>query len=92
MPHVTRTLFCMATFRRLFIDHPASVDETYGEHFVAAMRYAGRMAVCAGAAAVHAVIPGLCCTTASERIHELDGEMQARRQVAEDNSELAVAS
>ena len=79
----------MATFRRLFIDHPASVDETYGEHFVAAMRYAGRMAVCAGAAAVHAVVPGLCCTTASERIHELNGEMQARRDVAAANEDVA---
>ncbi len=79
----------MATFRRLFIDHPASVDETYGEHFVAAMRYAGRMAVCAGAAAVHAVVPGLCCTTASERIHELNDEMQARRDVATANEDAA---
>lgn len=80
-------------FRRLFLDHPASVDETYGEHFVAAMRYAGRMAVCSGAAIVHAVVPGLCCTTASERIHELDTEMQQRRAIAEaDQADAALAT
>ena len=39
----------------IFTDHPNSVGETYGEHARFALRFAGQLAMAAGAAAVHAV-------------------------------------
>jgi hypothetical protein len=48
-----------------FTAHPASVGETYGQHFRFASRFGARM-LCGGAAAmVHAVLPFLFVTTAS---------------------------
>ena len=78
--------------RRLFLDHPASVDETYGEHFRAAIGYSGRLAAASLGAALHALVPGLCCTTASDRIHELESELQARRDLAAANDDLTGAA
>ena len=72
--------------RRLFLDHPASVEETYTEHFGAAMKYSVRLAGASMAAAIHALVPGLCCTTASQKINDLHDEMSARRALAEANS------
>lgn len=59
------------TLRRHFTEHPASVGETYTEHMRVAAKCAGTLAVAAGAAAVHAVVPSLCQTTASRRIRSL---------------------
>ena len=45
------------TLKQHFTEHPASVDETYFEHFKVAARFARCLTIAAGAAAVHAVIP-----------------------------------
>lgn len=58
-----------------FTEHPASVGESYGEHFRVAARFARCLAVAAGAAAVHAVVPSMCTKTASQRICQLHEEM-----------------
>lgn len=63
---------------RQLTDHPSSVGETYGEHFRVAARFARCLAAAAGAAAVHAVVPSLCTTTASDRLCGLHAEMTAR--------------
>ncbi len=55
-----------------FTAHPASMDETYGEHFRFAMTCSGKLAKAAAAAAIHAVCPSLCETTASRAIIELN--------------------
>ena len=52
--------------------HPATVDETYGQHCRFALRVASRLAAAAAAAAVHAVYPPAFETTASEHIKELN--------------------
>lgn len=57
--------------RQIFLTHPASVDETYAEHAVFAGRFAGRLFLAAGAAAVHAVIPCLFEKTASRIVADL---------------------
>lgn len=67
------------TFRRLFIEHPAHVDETYLQHFGVALGFAAVLARASGAALVHAVVPGLCKRTASDIILELADQMKARR-------------
>ena len=65
--------------QRLFIDHPASVGESYGEHLRASLRTAGRLAVAAAACALHALVPGLCKTTGSTAILALHAEVVPRR-------------
>jgi len=56
---------------RLFQDHPASVDETYGEHARFAFGFALRLFAAAGAALVHAVLPFAFEKTASRIVAEL---------------------
>lgn len=56
-----------------FTAHPASVGETYGEHFVTASGFARQLFLAALACAVHAVLPFLFEKTASgilRRLHE----------------------
>lgn len=56
---------------RVFLSHPASVDETYGEHARFAAGFSLRLFAAAGAAAVHAVIPCLFEKTASRIVADL---------------------
>lgn len=58
-------------FARLFLDHPASVDESYGEHARFAFGFSLRLFAAAGAALVHAVIPCLFEKTASRIVADL---------------------
>lgn len=57
--------------RRLFIDHPQSVDENYGEHARFALGFAGMLFLAALAALVHAILPGVFEKTASNIVHRL---------------------
>jgi hypothetical protein len=56
---------------KIFTSHPASVDETYFEHLVFALRFSGTLLVAAGAALVHALVPCLCQKTASRLVASL---------------------
>ena len=70
--------------KQLFTDHPASVNETYGQHFATAMGFSLRMIWGGLVCFVHALIPGICCTKASEIIGELHDRMITnRRRLAE---------
>lgn len=61
--------------KKAFLDHPASVEETYFEHARVAGRYGKELAKASLMAFVHAVVPGLCCTSASDTIKSLHGEL-----------------
>ncbi len=65
--------------RALFTDHPASVGESYVEHLRAGLGTAAKLVAAAGACVVHAVVPGLCRTTASTAILRLHAEVMPRR-------------
>lgn len=67
------------SFVRKFTEHPASVGESYGEHFGQAMRFSGRMFFGAFCCAVHAVFPFLCVKTGSSCITELHDRMVTNR-------------
>jgi Family of unknown function (DUF6356) len=57
-----------------FTEHPASVGETYGEHFRSACRFAAGMIAGGFACFVHAICPFMFVTTGSStvrRLHEL---------------------
>ena len=63
---------------RAFEDHPASVGESYWQHFGAAARYGFLLSKAAGAAFIHAILPFLCERTASNTIMTLHREMSVR--------------
>ncbi|MEM7300453.1 MAG: DUF6356 family protein [Pseudomonadota bacterium] len=56
---------------RLFLDHPKTVDETYGEHMLFALRFSGSLALAALMALVHAFIPCLFEKSASKIVSRL---------------------
>ncbi|OAN76693.1 hypothetical protein A8B82_14950 [Sulfitobacter sp. EhC04] len=58
-------------FSRVFLDHPAKVDEGFFEHMLFALRFSGLLFAAAGAALVHALIPCLFEKTASGIIARL---------------------
>ncbi len=57
--------------RRIFLDHPRAVNETYLEHMAFAAWFAARLFGAACAAAVHTFIPCLFEKTASRSVAEL---------------------
>lgn len=63
----------------IFVDHPASVGESYWQHFRFALGFSGVLFWAACAALIHAVIPALHKTTASARIHALHTRLSARQ-------------
>ncbi len=62
----------------LFLDHPATVNETYLQHMRFAFGFAFWLAAAALAALVHAVIPALCETTASRILKRLHARIESR--------------
>ena len=58
-------------FKQVFLDHPASVDETYGQHLRFAIGFAATLFVAGAAALIHAVIPCLFEKTASRKVAAL---------------------
>ena len=67
-----------ALLSRVFIDHPASVEETYFEHLRFAGWFAARLFAAGGAALVHAVIPCLFEKTAGNLIREMYSRINNR--------------
>ena len=65
-------------FAKLFLDHPRSVNESYFEHFLFAMRFSILLFCAALAALVHALLPFLFEKTAGELIKSLSQKMQER--------------
>lgn len=61
-----------------FTSHPASVGESYLEHFAFAMRFSFRLSVASTAALIHAFIPALCETTASRQIRIMHENLSNR--------------
>ena len=56
---------------RVFLDHPAKVDETFFEHMLFALKFAALLFAAAGAALVHAIVPCLFEKTASRIVAQL---------------------
>ena len=65
---------------KLFTDHPASVDETYGEHLVMATGFGVRMILGGFACLIHGLLPFLFVKTGSSQIAELHDTMVANRR------------
>lgn len=67
-------------FRRLMTHHPASVGETYSQHFRTASSFSLSMMAGGISCAVHAVLPFLFKTNASQRIERLYDRMVTNRR------------
>ncbi len=63
-----------------FTRHPATVGETYGEHFASAGGFALRLFGAGAACLVHAVLPFLFVKTGSAAVKHLHDLMVAHRQ------------
>ncbi|WP_242186332.1 DUF6356 family protein [Sphingomonas sp. CARO-RG-8B-R24-01] len=66
-------------FRRLFLDHPATVGESYTEHFGVASRFGMTMIVGGLGAVVHAFVPAWCKTSGSSTVAKLHRRMVVKR-------------
>ena len=64
--------------RRLFVEHPESVGESYGEHLSVASWYGVRLLGAGLACLVHALFPFLFVRTGSATIEHLHGHMTGR--------------
>jgi hypothetical protein len=69
----------MKILKQLFIDHPASVGETYVEHAFHAAKFGAAMLLGALACFLHAVVPVLCTTIGSRTIARLHDQMVVNR-------------
>jgi hypothetical protein len=71
---------------RIFTEHPATVGETYGQHFVVAMGFGLRMIGAGAASMVHACLPFLFVRTGSTNVARLHAVMSARAELAQRNA------
>ncbi len=70
----------MSFFRSLFIEHPASVDETYLQHFASALGFGAKMIVAGLACMVHGVLPAVFVTRGSDTVSTLHERMVVKRR------------
>ncbi|MBY0583247.1 MAG: hypothetical protein K2P68_10075 [Sphingomonas sp.] len=66
--------------RRLFLDHPASVGESYFEHFRVASGFGWAMIVGGFGAVLHAIFPFVCKTRGSDTINMLHARLVMKRE------------
>ena len=78
MPPLLNDNVAMA-IKHKFTEHPASVGETYGQHYVTAMGFSLSLFRAAFVCGVHAVLPFLFQKTGSQCITELHDRMVTNR-------------
>jgi Family of unknown function (DUF6356) len=71
---------------KFFTEHPASIGETYWQHFGVAFSFAFALFGAAFAALVHAFLPGCFEKTASLKITELHNRILHNRQKQNTNN------
>ena len=70
----------MSLLRSLFTEHPASVDETYLEHFGSALYFGTKMIVAGVACVIHGVLPAVFVTRGSDTVRALHERMVLKRR------------
>ncbi len=66
-------------FRRLFLDHPQSVGESYGEHFHVATSFGMTLIIGGIGAVIHGFLPFAFTTSGSDTVNKLHAVMVAKR-------------
>jgi hypothetical protein len=64
---------------RLFLSHPRSIGESYGEHAQTAFGFGWAMLWGGLACIVHALVPALFMRTASDTVKRLYAQMKSRQ-------------
>jgi hypothetical protein len=70
----------MSLFRSIFIEHPASVDETYLQHFISALSFGTKMVAAGVACMVHGLLPAVFVTRGSDTVCALHERMVVSRR------------
>jgi Family of unknown function (DUF6356) len=70
--------------RKLFLEHPAEVGETYPQHFGVAAGFAVAMILGGLGALIHAFIPAFCKTTGSQTVNRLHARLVKARGATRD--------
>ncbi len=78
MSDASHTTTSKSLIAAVFLDHPATVNETYFQHMRFALTFAFWLTMAGLAALVHAFIPAACETTASRILRRLVAKMDAR--------------
>jgi hypothetical protein len=68
----------MQLIDRLFLEHPRSVGQGYGEHLRFAHAFGARMLIGALGAFLHGLFPRICQTTASDAVKVLHARLEHR--------------
>jgi len=68
----------LSMIRRLFLSHPQKAGESYFQHQRVALSFALPLLGAGLAATIHAIIPGLCETTAGDAIRRLHARLEKR--------------
>jgi Family of unknown function (DUF6356) len=69
---------------RLFLEHPRSLGMSWAGHGIGAVKIGGELLGAAGAAIVHAVVPGWFTDTAGKTVTKIYDHIQARKAGAAD--------
>ena len=75
--------------KRLFVEHPATVGETYFEHLIAASSFGFHMVVGGIACMLHGLFPFLFVRTGSEAVDKLHHRMVTHRRTKPTPKETA---
>jgi hypothetical protein len=70
----------VSLFRSLFIEHPASVDETYLQHLASALRFGTKMVIAGVACMVHGLLPAVFVSRGSDTVCTLHERMVVKRR------------
>ena len=65
--------------RRIFLDHPRTVGETYREHFGVAAGFGAKMIWGGMKAVAHAFVPSICKTSGSDTVRSLHAKLVEKR-------------
>lgn len=68
----------MRIIKKILFEHPRSVNESFGEHWLASMRYCSLLLYAGMAALVHAFVPAWCTRTGSSIVMRIHAEMVDR--------------
>ena len=68
--------------RRIFLEHPATVGETYWEHFGVASGFGAALIVGGLKAMAHAFFPNICKTSGSDTVRRLHAILVEKRAAA----------
>ncbi len=69
----------MDRWKAIFVEHPATVGESYTEHMGMAFSFGGKMLLAGVACLLHGLVPALFKTTGSAAIDDLHDRMVVNR-------------